>query len=78
MTSHFRIQIHDLPSICMTKVIDSNIGHLQGVLEAMDIAGEGVESKSVMRIRVIIDIKKPLEMGRSLNITGKSHWVSFQ
>jgi hypothetical protein len=44
----------------------------------VDIVGEEVEWGSVMRIRVIIDIQKPLERGRSLNIGGKSHWVSFK
>jgi hypothetical protein len=77
-TSPFWIQIHDLPMICMTKAIGSKIGHSLGDLEAVDIAGEGVDWESVMRIRVIIDIQKPLERGRSLTIAGKAHWVSFK
>ena len=44
----------------------------------MDSTGEGVEWESVMRIRVIIDIQKPLERGRCLTIAGKTHWVSFK
>ena len=62
----------------MTKAIGSKIGHSLGVLEVVDIAGEGVEWGSVMRIRVTIDIQKPLERGKSLNIAGKAHWVSFK
>jgi hypothetical protein len=77
-TSPFWIQIHDLPLICMTKAIGSKIGNSLGVLETVDIAGEGVEWGSVMRIRVVIDIQKPLERGRSLTIAGKAHWVRFQ
>jgi hypothetical protein len=77
-TSPFWIQIHDLPLICMTKTIGSKIGHSLGVLETVDIAGEGVEWGSVMRIRVLIDIQKPLERGRSLTIAGKAQWVSFK
>jgi hypothetical protein len=77
-TSPFWIQIHELPLICMTKSIGSKIGHSLGVLETVDIAGEGVEWGSVMRIRVIIDIKKPLERGRNLTIAGKAHWVKFK
>ena len=49
-TSPFWIQIHDLPLICMTKVIGSKIGHSMGVLELVDIAGEGVEWGSMIRI----------------------------
>jgi hypothetical protein len=72
------IQIHDLPLICMTKVIGSKIGHSLGVQEAVDIIGEGVEWGSVMHIRVTINIQKPLERGRCLNIAGKAHLVSFK
>ena len=62
----------------MTKTIGSKIGHSLGVLEAVDIAGERVAWGSVMRIRVTINIQKPLERGRSLNIVGKAHWVNFK
>ena len=62
----------------MKKVIGSKIGHSLGVLKAVDIAGEGVEWRSDQRIRVVIDIQKPLERGRSLTIVKKAHWVSFQ
>jgi hypothetical protein len=77
-TSPFWIQIHDLPLICMTKTIGSKIGQSLGVLETVDIVREGVEWGSVMRIRVLIDIQKPLERGRSLTIAGKAHLVSFK
>ena len=77
-TFPFWIQIHDLPMICMTKAIGSKIRHLLGNLKAVDIAWEGVEWGSVMRIRVSIDIQKPLERERSLNIAGKAHWANFK
>jgi hypothetical protein len=47
----------------MTKATGSKIRHLLGVLEAMDIARERVEWRSVMCIWVTIDIQKPLERG---------------
>jgi hypothetical protein len=77
-SSPFWIQIHDMPLICMTKSIGSKIGESLGILEAVDTEGEGVEWGSVLRVRVIIDIQKPLERGRSLTIAGKSHWVNFK
>ena len=64
--------------IRMTKANGSKIGESLGILEAVDTDGDGVEWGSVLRIRVIIDIQKPLERGRSLTIAGKTHWVSFQ
>jgi hypothetical protein len=76
--SPFWIQIHDMPLICMTKAIGVKIGESLGTLEAVDTDGDGVEWGSVLKIRVTIDIQKPLERGRSLTIAGKSHWVSFK
>ena len=67
-----------MPLICMTKAIGIKIEESLGILEAMDTKGDGVEWGSVLRIRVIIDIQKPLERGRSLTIVGKAHWVSFK
>jgi hypothetical protein len=77
-TSPFWIQIHDMPLICMTKAIGSKIGESLGILEEVDIEGDKVEWGSVLRIRVVIDLQKPLERGRALTIAGKAHWVSFQ
>jgi hypothetical protein len=77
-TSPFWIQVHDMPPICMTKAIGTKIGESLGTLEEVDVEGEGVEWSSVLRIRVIIDLQKPLERGRALTIAGKAYWVSFQ
>jgi hypothetical protein len=77
-TSPFWIQIHDMPPICMTKAIGSKIGESLGIMEEVDIEGDKVEWGSVLRIRVVIDLQKPLERGRALTIAGKAHWVSFQ
>lgn len=42
-TSPFRIQIQDMPLICMTKAIGGKIGSSLGILEEVDIEGEGVD-----------------------------------
>ena len=67
-----------MPLICMTKAIGIKIDESLGILEAVDTEGDGVQWESVLRIRVIINIQKPLERGRSLTIAGKTHWVSFK
>jgi hypothetical protein len=50
-----------MPLICMTKAIGSKIGESLGILEEVDIEGEGVEWGNVLRIRVITNLQKPLE-----------------
>jgi hypothetical protein len=72
------VQIHDMPLLCMTKVVGEKIGASLGVLEDVDVAGDGVGWGRCLRIRVIIDLSNPLERGRALSIGGKSVWVSFK
>ena len=72
------IQIHDMPLLCMTKGIGTKIGDSLGELEDVDVAGDGVGWGWCLRIRVSIDLSKPLERGRALVLGGKSHWLNFK
>jgi hypothetical protein len=72
------IQVHDMPLLCMTKSIGAKIGASLGVLEDVDVAGDGVGWGRCLRLRVSIDLSKPLERGRALVFGGKTEWVSFQ
>lgn len=56
----------------------SKIGESLGELEDIDVAGEGAGRGRCLRIRVTIDLSKPLEQGRALKVGGKSNWVSFK
>jgi hypothetical protein len=78
MHSPIWIQIHDMPLLCMTKGVGSKIGDSLGELEDVDVAGDGVGWGRCLRIRVSIDLSKPLERGRALVLGGKSHWVHFK
>jgi hypothetical protein len=72
------IQIHDMPLHCMSRAVGTKIGETLGVLEEVDAAADGVGWGRFLRIRVRIDITKPLERGRELIIGGKAVWVSFK
>ena len=76
--SPFWVQVHDLPLLCMTKGIAMKIGASLGQLEDVDLADEGVGWGRSLRIRVEIDLAKPLERGKALRLEGKSYWVSFK
>jgi hypothetical protein len=62
----------------MTKGVGVKIGESLGEVENVDVAGDGVGWGRCVRIRVIIDLVKPLEHGRALELEGKSHWVNFK
>ncbi|XP_059441137.1 uncharacterized protein LOC132173616 [Corylus avellana] len=76
--SPFWIQIHEMPLLCMTKAVASKIGASLGTVEDIDIAGDGVGWGRCLRIRVIINLRAPLERGRALQVEGKSYWVIFK
>jgi hypothetical protein len=75
--SPFWIQAHDMPLICMNKNVGSKIGNSLGELLEVDVAGDGMGWGSYLRLRVNINITKPLDRGRALNLDGKSSWVEF-
>jgi hypothetical protein len=58
--SPFWVQIHDMPLLCMTKGIAVKIGESMGRLVEVDLAGEGAGWGQCLRIRVEIDLAKPL------------------
>jgi hypothetical protein len=41
ITSPFWIQVHDMPLICMTRGVGKKISDSLGVMEDIDIAGDG-------------------------------------
>jgi hypothetical protein len=78
MHSPFWIQVHDLPLLCMTKNVGIRIGESLGCLEDVDMAGDGAGWGRCLRIRVRINLEKPLERGRAIHLGEKSHWASFK
>jgi hypothetical protein len=76
--SPFWIQAHDMPLLCMTKGVGTKIGSSMGALHEVDVAGDGVGWGRCLRMRVTMDLTKPLDRGRALNFAGKSHWITFR
>jgi hypothetical protein len=67
-----------MPLICMTRGVGKKIGDSLAVMEDKDIAGDGVGWGRCLRIRVSIDLSRPLERGRIMNVGGQSYWVIFK
>jgi hypothetical protein len=72
------VQVHDMPLLCMNKAMGTKIGDSLGKLLDVDVAGDGAEWGRCLRIRVIMDLLKPLDRGRALNLDGKTTWVEFK
>ena len=76
--SPFWIQAHDIPLICMNKDVGTKIGNSLGDLIEVDVAGDGMGWGNYLRLRVNIDITKPLDRGKALHLAGKTSWVEFK
>jgi hypothetical protein len=74
----FWIQLHDMPLTCMNREVGMRIGRSLGTVEDIDVTGDGVGWGRCLRIRVSIDITKPLERGRAIVLNGKSTWISLK
>jgi hypothetical protein len=74
----FWIQLHGMPLTCMNREVGLRIGRSIGTVEDIDVTGDGVGWGRCLRIRVSIDITKPLERGRAIVLNGKSIWISLK
>jgi hypothetical protein len=67
-----------MPLSCMNREVGFQIGQSIGIVENIDVTGDGVGWGRCLRVRVYVDITKPLDRGRALVVNGKSLWVSFK
>lgn len=72
------VQVRDMPLVCMNPEVGIQIGKSLGVVEEVDVPGDGVGWRRCLSIRVIIDLTKPLDWGRALLKHGKSISVTFR
>lgn len=70
--------MHDLPLRCMTRDVGQSIGESVGVVEMIDVNKDGVGWGKYLRVKVLVDLTKPLAKGRVLNLPEKKLWISFQ
>ncbi|KAI8032250.1 Uncharacterized protein LOK49_LG01G03918 [Camellia lanceoleosa] len=75
----FWVQVINLPLISMTRAVGILIGNRLGRFVDMELSEEGVAWGKYLRIRVSIDIAKPLRHGMHIAL-GSFHpvWVSFR
>ena len=62
----------------MDREIGCKIGASVGVVEAMDTNSRGIGWGEFLQVKIFIDLAKPLQQGRKINIEGNAHWITFQ
>lgn len=62
----------------MNRVYGEKIGRSMGKVEAVDVDEKDIGWGHCMRIKIYIDLTRPLARGTSATVKGEKHWVSFK
>jgi hypothetical protein len=73
----FWVRMYDLPLACMSIKAGNQIGATVGKVEEVDVNEEGVGWGKYLRVKILLDLTKPLSRGRMLRLRGNKTWVAF-
>jgi hypothetical protein len=74
----FWVRMINLPLACMEREIGRKIGSSMGVVELVDTDSRGMGWGASLRVKILLDLSKPLPRGRKINIEGNASWITFQ
>jgi hypothetical protein len=74
----FWVRMIDLPLACMNQATGRRIGESVGIVEAVDTGPDGIGWGESLRVKIVMELEKPLARGRMLKVQGKSMWIAFQ
>ncbi|XP_059428666.1 uncharacterized protein LOC132162443 [Corylus avellana] len=74
----FWVRMFNLPLGCMSLVVGQQIGSSLGQVEEVDVDEGSMGWGAFLRVKVTIDLHKPLVRRRMLKINGSSTLVGFQ
>lgn len=74
----FWLQIFNLPMDCMNRKMGVKLGESMGRVSEVNIKDGDVACGKFLRVYVVLDIRKTLARGRTINMQGEKMWISFQ
>jgi hypothetical protein len=74
----FWVRMFELPLACMSKEMGQRIGASVGTVEEVEVDDEGVGWGEYLRVRIILDLSKPLSRVRFIKLRDKSIWIPFR
>ncbi|KAG6713755.1 hypothetical protein I3842_05G169600 [Carya illinoinensis] len=74
----FWIQLHGLPWGAMTDEVGRQLGSSVGHAIRVDADSDGVAWGKCMRIRVAMDLHKPLLRGKWMELNNLKHWIAIK
>jgi hypothetical protein len=72
------LRMVNLPLACMNTEIGSMIGSAIGQVEEVETDEEGVGWGKLLRVKIRVDLTKPLMRGKRLKVKGVPMWIDFQ
>jgi len=77
-TESFWLRMFNLPLACMGREVVQKIGSSVGFVEEIDILDDEVGWGEYVRVKVRMNLSKPLARGRMLHLPHQSTWVAFK
>jgi hypothetical protein len=74
----FWIHMFHLPLACMSETMGVQIGSSVVLVEEVEIEEDGIGWSEYLRVRIRLDLSKPLARGRVLKLNGEPSWIAFQ
>jgi hypothetical protein len=74
----FWVRMFHLPLACMSKAVRQQLGATVGEVEEVDTNDDGMGRGEFLRVRIKVNVKKPLAQERTLRIRDRSMWITFQ
>jgi hypothetical protein len=76
--AEFWVRMFNLPLACMGKEVGFQIGSTMGTVTEVETDDDGVGWGKYLRVRINLDLTKPLARGRTINLFGKKVLITFQ
>lgn len=74
----FWVRMSNLPLACMGREVGFKLGAAVGRVEEVDTDKDGIGWGEFLRVKVNIDLYKPLSRGRMIKFDGKSRLIGFK
>jgi hypothetical protein len=74
----FWVRMFQLPLSCMSETMGVQLGRSVGQVVEVETEEDGVGWGEYLRVRIRVDLSKPLVRGRMLKLNGTSIWIAFQ
>ncbi|XP_059458415.1 uncharacterized protein LOC132188014 [Corylus avellana] len=74
----FWVRMYNLPLACMSRVVGQKLGATVGEVVEVDTNDDGMGWGEFLRVRIKVNVSKPLAKGRTLKVRGQAIWIAFQ